>query len=861
MQDLKQSKSKPLESFHLTKDKNYSSIDYNEIIQSYMLNDTTKTEDTIKRFKEKNLNRVLFLIFDMNEKKEQNMNQKANLLNAMLIKSSNQNDEYSLYLVYSSECKANLDRFKIFFTDLKSFKVIIHEKKVHKSVNASNLAFALSIMDSLNKEFLTQNENDRKKKFNDFDFCLKNNANNFDKLIIELGFEDFQETKYELSIIFSSLKQILANSTNNYVFSDKNYKKLIQIVNHINFRPEKNENRDFRKETIQFLSQLKKNTLDLIGLASLNTYFEENRKEFERELNDLKIKLSKNIKAKGCMNMFLDERSIFLLEISKLSLDVLNMSDFEMIISLLVDRRNQNEPFLFIEDLIILYSKKMPNKYSIDKDIISLIMKIVLQSTNQELMLSFIKIINKLINLPNESELEIVFDHILVNISIVKTHIVVDLCQILNKLENYKSILKYLHYILIEHQNQDLRNKALIILKKVKMLDLSYINELIRIEEKCIDNKNILNDFLQYVNKGNRLSLNCWNILIESMFSNETRLIIKVVVDNDIQKIPENFRNKFKQLFQSKNYLSIEKTSILSICKSFLIGNYETLNEFYCKTSLKRLIENDDSVMNDFLDMVQIEYNFNRVIQPEIVLILKKQADKNKNMYAANLLLLIDRKISIIDKAMNPRISIEKRREHLEKISNDYKLNSVDSIKLQDLIQNEPELKNIAFKLLVKSSDTNFTSMIDFSIIGNSLDESNYADLTNLIQKDKNADYSSLGQLLTKNIQFPKISEASLKLIKEISHLSKGFLFVEKNLESILEIACYSLNSNEKETIFSIIKDKVVQNKIKIDIDRWEFLKFQISGINDREINSTLIKHVQKGYTISTSLIGIFFFI
>ena len=98
-------------------------------------------------------------------------------------------------------------------------------------------------------------------------------------------------------------------------------------------------------------------------------------------------------------------------------------------------------------------------------------------------------------------------------------------------------------------------------------------------------------------------------------------------------------------------------------------------------------------------------------------------------------------------------------------------------------------------------------------------------------------------------------------MIKEISHLSKGFLFVEKNLESILDIACYSLNSNEKETIFSIIKDKVVQNKIKIDIDRWEFLKFQISGINDREINSTLIKHVQKGYTISTSLIGIFFFI
>ena len=78
------------------------------------------------------------------------------------------------------------------------------------------------------------------------------------------------------------------------------------------------------------------------------------------------------------------------------------------------------------------------------------------------------------------------------------------------------------------------------------------------------------------------------------------------------------------------------------------------------------------------------------------------------------------------------------------------------TLALQDLIQNEPELKNIAFKLLVKSSDTNFTSMIDFSIIGNSLDESNYADLTNLIQKDKNADYSSLGQLLTKNIQFAK---------------------------------------------------------------------------------------------------------
>jgi len=860
MQALKQLKSKPLESFHLTKDRNNSSIDYNEIIQSYMLNDTSKTEDAIKRFKEKNLNRVLFLIFDMNEKKEQNMNQEANLLNAMLIKSPNQNDEYSLYLVYLSECEANLDRFKIFFTDLKSFKVIIHEKKVHKSVNASNLAFALSIMDSLNKEFLTLNENDRKKKFNDFDFGSKNNANNFDKLIIESGFEDFQETKYELSIIFSSLKQILADSKNNYDFSDKNYKKLIQIVNHINFRPEKNENRDFRKETIQFLGKLKKNTLD-IDLASLNTYFEENRKEFERELNDLKIKLSKNTKAKGCMNMFLDERSIFLLEISKLSLDLLKMSDFEMIISLFVDRRNQNEPYLFIEDLIILYSKKMSNKYSIDKQIISLIMKIVLQSTNQELMLSFIKIINKLINLPNELELEIVFDHILGNISIVNAHFVVDLCQILNKLENYKSILKYLHYILIEHQNQDLRNKALIILKKVNMPDLSYINELIRIEEKCMDNKNILNDFLQYVNKGNRLSLNCWNILIESMFSNETSLIIKVVVDNDIQKIPESFRNKFKELFQSKNYLSIEKTSILSICKSFLIGNYETLNEFYCKTSLKQLIENDDSVMNDFLDMVQIEYNFNRVIQPEIVSILKKQADKNNNMFATNLLLLIDKKISIIDKAMNPRISIEKRREHLENISNDFKLNPVDSIKLQDLIQNEPELKNIAFKLLVKSSDTNLTSMINFSIIGNSLDDSNYADLTNLIQKDKNADYSSLGQLLTTNIQLTKNSEASLKLIKEISHLSKGFLFVEKNLESLLDIACYSLNSNEKETVFSIIKDKVVQNKIKIDINRWEFLKFQTSGINGKEINSTLIKYVQKGYTISTSLIGIFFYI
>lgn len=860
MQALKQSKSKPLESFHLTKDRNNSSIDYNEIIQSYMLNDTSKTEDAIKRFKEKNLNRVLFLIFDMNEKKEQNMNQEANLLNAMLIKSPNQNDEYSLYLVYLSECEANLDRFKIFFTDLKSFKVIIHEKKVHKSVNASNLAFALSIMDSLNKEFLTLNENDRKKKFNDFDFGSKNNANNFDKLIIESGFEDFQETKYELSIIFSSLKQILADSKNNYDFSDKNYKKLIQIVNHINFRPEKNENRDFRKETIQFLGKLKKNTLDM-DLASLNTYFEENRKEFERELNDLKIKLSKNTKAKGCMNMFLDERSIFLLEISKFSLDLLKMSDFEMIISLFVDRRNQNEPYLFIEDLIILYSKKMSNKYSIDKQIISLIMKIVLQSTNQELMLSFIKIINKLINLPNELELEIVFDHILGNISIVNAHFVVDLCQILNKLENYKSILKYLHYILIEHQNQDLRNKALIILKKVNMPDLSYINELIRIEEKCMDNKNILNDFLQYVNKGNRLSLNCWNILIESMFSNETSLIIKVVVDNDIQKIPESFRNKFKELFQSKNYLSIEKTSILSICKSFLIGNYETLNEFYCKTSLKQLIENDDSVMNDFLDMVQIEYNFNRVIQPEIVSILKKQADKNNNMFATNLLLLIDKKISIIDKAMNPRISIEKRREHLENISNDFKLNPVDSIKLQDLIQNEPELKNIAFKLLVKSSDTNLTSMINFSIIGNSLDDSNYADLTSLIQKDKNADYSSLGQLLTTNIQLTKNSEASLKLIKEISHLSKGFLFVEKNLESLLDIACYSLNSNEKETVFSIIKDKVVQNKIKIDINRWEFLKFQTSGINGKEINSTLIKYVQKGYTISTSLIGIFFYI
>ncbi|CAF1634292.1 unnamed protein product, partial [Didymodactylos carnosus] len=152
-------------------------------------------------------------------------------------------------------------------------------------------------------------------------------------------------------------------------------------------------------------------------------------------------------------------------------------------------------------------------------------------------------------------ETERVLHNVLSRISKEKAKIILLLCRKL-KVINYPSLLKFLHKTLIENENQIERNETFKILQSLKFdsNNVKYIDETIKLEKKCLTNdQSVIKDCLEHVKMKNKLTLNCFKELIIYFSMNETSEIIREIVEQDIQKLPKCFTEKFHEYVKSSS--------------------------------------------------------------------------------------------------------------------------------------------------------------------------------------------------------------------------------------------------------------------------------------------------------------------
>ncbi|CAF4700522.1 unnamed protein product, partial [Rotaria sp. Silwood2] len=255
-----------------------------------------------------------------------------------------------------------------------------------------------------------------------------------------------------------------------------------------------------------------------------------------------------------------------------------------------------------IADLIIIIGTKVEHFESTDRcyfsqDTLDHILLVGKTIENRNVALAVIKILN-FIDLSKYTQTDEDLDKVLCNIvsKIPQSEgkFILNLSKNL-ELGKHSSLLKFLHEILIENDDKQVRYEALNILKSCEFYpeDLEYITNAIEIEEKCTQTDNsILHDLLQRVKVRNKLTLNCFEQLTKYFEFETTYVIINEIVEHGVQQLPKSFIEKSIQYietnFDNKKYQLI----IASLCKSLLKGQYISLSQI--QNNIEKLIDDEN---------------------------------------------------------------------------------------------------------------------------------------------------------------------------------------------------------------------------------------------------------------------------
>ncbi|CAF1555902.1 unnamed protein product [Didymodactylos carnosus] len=425
-----------------------------------------------------------------------------------------------------------------------------------------------------------------------------------------------------------------------------------------------------------------------------------------------------------------------------------------------------------IDDLIVLLGEKIEliiTPYNFSKETIDKIIAIGKITENKNVAIAIVKFLNILSDTKQiEEKIEKVLANILPQIPQDDTvNIVLTLGKKLIKIVNYSSLLKFMYEILIENKNKILRQNALKLLQTCEFYpnNLKYINQTIKLEEKCLNkDKNIFEDCLEQVKNQNKLTFNCFEELIEHFSANEISKIIEQIVEQDIQKIPEVFIEKFHeyQKISCSDKNSQTTANIMSIRKSLIRGKYINLTQIQ---NIGELIDHPN-VSNDVFDILFAEFTNGNNIPNDIIEKVKRAAITNE--YAENLIKLIEKTSSSIDIVGNPRKHLTERKDALDNIVNDKRNHTPYAAKiLKMLIKNDNYLREDCFKALIRILPVDYTKTnfkIDLNEIAKSICDCNISieNLSILVHKDKTADLSPILPIIIDRIVDQQVSVLTL---------------------------------------------------------------------------------------------------
>jgi preprotein translocase subunit SecA len=865
---------------------------FQDIIKKYIRSESSKIEDMIKECVEKKEEVSLFAICNLEGEKRKFIQQQNEHWIAFSIVKSN-----GIFLVFikdsleSKEYNDQKNEFKKFlvekFTSLSKIDFIEHNNREESTVNGSDISIALNNIKLLMEIF----RDGKEKEFQEIKFsCTHSKLIDFDRKIVEIGLSNGFKFRLKSSLqnVVSALKRVV-DKNNEYQLDNERFINLIKTLESRNFEPE-NDDKIYLKEIVINLIIIfkeKGQEIDKNIHKILTEYFQKEKKkgryaakisEFDKTLKED----SRNSQVKGCLGIALNDQVKFLTRMGKLSSELLTLVDIDELIKFLGDNNQQKvledrktklenqqnistkhdelidisyeiseirkqfdyyikkseiSKTINIDELIILLGDKVENSQSSKRDdilspeTIDKIIEIGKTTENKQVALAIIKIFN-FIDVSKFSQIETTLDKVLPQISQNKAEIVVTLTDHMKTgVTKYPSLLKFLHHILFENEDKIVRNKTFNILH-----DIQYISEVVKLEEKCLENdKKLLDDCFEHVKIGNKLTLNCFERLANFFNENKTNEILTEIIEQEIQQLPKFFIEKFHQYLESFSNDKKSQTSIISISKSLIKGQYITISQIH--NIIEKLIY-DERVTNDIFDILFIEIKNEHSIPESIVNKLKHSE------YATNLIKLIEKKFNDIDVLKNPRKDLMERKEALKKIVNDSRNHSLDTVKtFETLIKYDLELRTDCFQKLVEILPQNYTKKnfnIDLHGIAECVyDDKNISieDIQILVKKDTDADLSYILPLIIHRINSNQ--EAALNLLTEISRLKQGGELIFGQIKDLWQIVSSSTDFDLRAKIVSIIKNSVK----KEDQEKIEILKRNSDGT---EIRCSFIDELNK---------------
>ncbi|CAF1642270.1 unnamed protein product [Didymodactylos carnosus] len=142
------------------------------------------------------------------------------------------------------------------------------------------------------------------------------------------------------------------------------------------------------------------------------------------------------------------------------------------------------------------------------------------------------------------------------------------------------------------------------------------------------------------------------------MVPNETNEIIKGIIKQEIQKLPNFFIDKFRQYIKTSSNKN-SQMNIIHISKSLIKDKYMKLDDIL---NIEDLINNHKMFGNDIFDLIFIEYKNGHEISKNIIDKVKNAGKTNE--HARNLIKLIEKTYTNIDILRNPRNDLEKRKNN-----------------------------------------------------------------------------------------------------------------------------------------------------------------------------------------------------
>jgi len=272
---------------------NYEDSFYDE----YLYEDTTKLSKIVANYiNNKSDKPVLFLIF--NAKRKETSEDDEHIDNFVVFKLTNTGKIISILTKCTPECENNNRvRIKGIQEDLNRLIKDTKPSEIFKpsNLNGSKFSIALNTIKNSVQE--------------------KDETGVFDSKIIKIALDNDisikgtkLNTKSMLKKVLSSF-QLIFNRFQKLSLDETQLKNLASTLISLTFKPEGTETRDLRLEVLECLLELKTNGHKLDDVNSIiEKYFDTNRNEFMEEMQKLELKLEKNVKAKGCMNMVLQKR-------------------------------------------------------------------------------------------------------------------------------------------------------------------------------------------------------------------------------------------------------------------------------------------------------------------------------------------------------------------------------------------------------------------------------------------------------------------------------------------------------------------------------------------------------------------------